>query len=67
MPRELKPDGPIGDAAEPEPEESLVEFFRNSPLAEAIAAGELPSDAFERQRDLPRDVDLSDLEPPGSA
>lgn len=48
------------DAAEPE---SLVDFFRRSPLAKAIADGELPGDAFERERDLPRDVDLSDLDP----
>ena len=36
----------------------IVEFLRNSPAAAAVAAGELPEDAFERRRDLPRDVDL---------
>jgi hypothetical protein len=36
--------------------QSLVEFFPNSPQAEAIAAGELSPDAFERERDLPRDI-----------
>jgi hypothetical protein len=43
--------------------ESLVDFFRRSPLAKAIAHGELSADAFERERDLPRDIDLSDLDP----
>lgn len=36
----------------------LVHFLRTSPAAAAVAAGELPDDAFERRRDLPRDVDL---------
>jgi prevent-host-death family protein len=38
--------------------EGLYEFLRKSPAAQAIASGELPEDAFERRRDLPRDVDL---------
>jgi prevent-host-death family protein len=36
----------------------IVDFLRNSPAAAAVVAGELPEDAFERRRDLPRDVDL---------
>jgi prevent-host-death family protein len=36
----------------------LVDFLRSSPLGEAVAAGELPEDAFEREKDLPRKVDL---------
>jgi len=36
----------------------IVDFLRNSPATAAVAAGELPEDAFERRRDLPRDVDL---------
>ncbi|HEY8176114.1 MAG TPA: hypothetical protein VIF32_10495 [Gemmatimonadaceae bacterium] len=40
-----------------------MDFFRRSPLAEAIADGELSADAFERERELPRDIDLSDLDP----
>jgi hypothetical protein len=40
-----------------------VDFFRRSPLAKAIADGELSADAFERERELPRDIDLSDLDP----
>jgi antitoxin Phd len=36
----------------------MVEFLRGSPVAEAIAAGELPEDAFERQKDLPRKLDF---------
>lgn len=36
----------------------LGDFLRDSPAAAAMAAGELPEDAFERRRDLPRDVDL---------
>ncbi len=36
----------------------ILDFLRNSPLAAAMAAGELPEDAFERRRDLPRDVDF---------
>lgn len=36
--------------------QNLVEFLRNSPLATAIADEELPVDAFERSRDLGRDV-----------
>jgi prevent-host-death family protein len=38
--------------------ESMLDFLRNSPAAVAVAAGELPEDAFERRRDLPRDIDL---------
>jgi prevent-host-death family protein len=36
----------------------IVDFLLNSPAAAAVAAGELPEDAFERRRDLPRNVDL---------
>ena len=36
----------------------IVDFLLNSPAAAAVAAGDLPEDAFERRRDLPRDVDL---------
>lgn len=36
----------------------LVDFLQTSPAAAAIAAGELPEDAFLRRRDLPRDIDL---------
>lgn len=38
--------------------ESAEEFLRHSAPAKAVAAGELPDDAFERRRDLSRDVDL---------
>ena len=38
--------------------EGMLDFLRNSPAAAAMAAGEMPEDAFERRRDLPRDVDL---------
>ena len=37
------------------PRDSLVDFFRHSPLAEAIAAGEID---LERDRDEIRDLDL---------
>lgn len=37
---------------------SIVDFLRNSPAAAAVAADELPENAFERRRDLPRDIDL---------
>lgn len=37
------------------PKESLVDFFRSSPLAEAIAAGEID---LERDRDEIRDLAL---------
>jgi prevent-host-death family protein len=36
----------------------VVEFLRSSPVAEAIAGGDLPEDAFERQKDLPRRLDF---------
>lgn len=36
----------------------MVEFLRNSPVAGAIADGDLPEDAFERQKDLPRKFDF---------
>lgn len=36
----------------------LVEFLRASPLADAVAGGDLPLDAFERDRDSGRDVAL---------
>jgi prevent-host-death family protein len=38
--------------------ESMLDFLRNSPVAAAMAAGELPEDAFERRPDLPRAIDL---------
>lgn len=37
---------------------NLVTLLRNSSLAAAVASGELPADAFERERDLGRDVEL---------
>ena len=37
------------------PRDSLVDFFRHSPLAEAMAAGEID---LERDRDEIRDLDL---------
>lgn len=39
---------------------NLVDFLRESPLAQAVAAGEFESagDPFERSRDLGRDVQL---------
>jgi prevent-host-death family protein len=37
------------------PHDSLVDFFRNSPLAEAMAAGEID---LERDRDVIRDLAL---------
>ena len=46
----------------PQPE-GLVEFLRRSPLAKAIADGDIPPDAFERQREPPPGVDLSDVDP----
>lgn len=46
---------------------SLVEFLRDSPLAKAIADGELTPDAFEPKPDLPRGIDPFDAEPPRSA
>lgn len=36
----------------------LVDFMRTSPLAAAVAAGDLDPSAFERDRDVGRDVDL---------
>jgi hypothetical protein len=36
----------------------MLDFLRNSPVAAAMAAGELPEDAFERRPDLPRAIDL---------
>lgn len=38
--------------------QDLVVFMRGSPLAAAIAAGELPDDAFDRPRDTGRDIEL---------
>jgi prevent-host-death family protein len=38
--------------------EGLVDFLRNSPAAAAMAAGDLPEDAFDRRRDFPRSVDF---------
>jgi len=38
--------------------QNLVEFMQNSPLAEAIASGELSADAFEREPDFGRDIDF---------
>jgi antitoxin Phd len=38
--------------------DNLLDFLRNSPLAEAVRAGEIPEDAFDRRRDLARDIEL---------
>jgi prevent-host-death family protein len=38
--------------------DSMLSFLQDSPAAAAVAAGELPEDAFERRRDFPRDVDF---------
>lgn len=38
--------------------QGLVGFLRSSPLAQAIAGGDLPPDAFERDVDPGRDVTL---------
>jgi prevent-host-death family protein len=38
--------------------QNLVEFLRTSPLAEAIANNALPEGAFDRPRDMGRDVDF---------
>lgn len=38
--------------------QSLVDFMQKSPLAEAVAAGELPPNAFERDPDFGRDVEF---------
>lgn len=38
--------------------QSLVDFMQNSPLAEAIANGELSADDFEREPDIGRDIDF---------
>ena len=35
-----------------------VEFMRDSPLANAISAGELDAEAFVRPRDLGRDIEF---------
>lgn len=39
------------------PKQSMLDFFRNSPLAEAVAAGEIDLDSL-RSNDPPRDVDF---------
>jgi prevent-host-death family protein len=38
--------------------DNLLDFLRNSPLGEAVRAGEIPEDAFDRRRDLARDIEL---------
>jgi hypothetical protein len=44
------------DAGKQEPEpQDLIEFLQSSPLAEAIASGELDPSVFERPRDLGRE------------
>ncbi|MBI3516631.1 MAG: type II toxin-antitoxin system Phd/YefM family antitoxin [Proteobacteria bacterium] len=40
------------------PRQSLVEFFQQSPWAEAMAAGDISEAFFERDRDPIRDIDL---------
>lgn len=37
---------------------NLASFMRTSPLAEALKGGDLDPDAFERRRDMGRDIDL---------
>lgn len=38
--------------------ENMMSFLQSSPAAAAVAAGELPENAFDRRRDLPRDIDF---------
>ncbi len=40
------------------PHQSLVEFFQQSPWAEAMAAGDISEAFFERDQDPIRDIDL---------
>lgn len=47
------------DASEhPVAPDNLADFLMNSPLAEAVRAGEIPENAFDRRRDLVRRIDL---------
>jgi hypothetical protein len=48
---------------EPEPMD-LLAFLQSSPLAEAVAAGELDPDMFERPREIGREIsfDSEDLD-----
>jgi hypothetical protein len=46
------------DYEQPLGPENLADFLRNSRLAEAVRAGEIPEDAFDRRRDLTRDIEL---------
>jgi prevent-host-death family protein len=36
----------------------IIDLLRNSPAAAAVAAGELPEDAFDRRRERPCNIDL---------
>ena len=40
------------------PRLNLLEFLQQSPWAEAMAAGDIPEEFFERDRDPIRDIDL---------
>lgn len=40
--------------------QDLITFMQSSPLAEAIAAGKLGPEWFERSRECGRDVELPD-------
>jgi hypothetical protein len=42
-----------------------LEFFQSSPLAEAIASGELDPAVFERPREFGRDFTFEDEDPDG--
>lgn len=37
---------------------NIVDFLRNSPLARAVANGEIPEDAFDRRPETMRQIDL---------
>jgi len=38
--------------------DNLADYLRNSPLAEAVRAGEIPENAFDRRREFARDIEL---------
>ncbi|HEX8693182.1 MAG TPA: hypothetical protein VF746_12220 [Longimicrobium sp.] len=50
-----------GDQDDEQPQD-LFTFLQSSPLAEAIAAGELDPEWFERSRDSDREIDFGSVD-----
>jgi hypothetical protein len=58
MSKRNTPSGAISHDEHGQSQKGLVDFLRHSRVADAVAMGELPPDAFDRKADLARNISL---------